>query len=290
MFHRGWKQADATVIVARHFVSTANDLAGLDSKSELVVEVHPADGDAFRAEAKISYLGFNMKQRRMTPPEVGETIRVEYDAKSHDVKVLLDETHDRKAIRNEKDAAFQTALDAPVGTAAPMRADVAKALARAGLGGLLDGATVGIGGQIDTVIQVPPKVFVQSDGEEPVEVTSHAMDPSVGGLAGIRTNGVACRATVMAIIPLPGQKTSVGEDATGLVLSVTINGQAPFQAQTGMYVPAAALDRLAPGDELDGKALPGKNDAVAIDWNAYLGAGTWSADQPYMSDPGVVSN
>ena len=170
MFHRGWKQADATVIVARHFVSTATDVAGLDSKSELVIEVHPADG------------------------------------------------------------------------------------------------------------------------EQPVEVTSHAMDPSVGGLAGIRTNGVACRAIVLAIIPLPGQKTSAGEDATGLVLSVTINGQAPFQAQTGMYVPAAALDRLAPGDELDGKALPGKNDAVAIDWNTYLGAGTWSADQPYMSDPGVVSN
>jgi hypothetical protein len=116
------------------------------------------------------------------------------------------------------------------------------------------------------------------------------MHPSVGSVAGILANGVVCRATVLAIIPLPGQKTSAGEDATGLVLSVTIAGQAPFRARTSMYVPAAALDRLAPGDELDGKALPGTNDAVVINWNTYLGAGTWSADQPYISDPGVVSN
>ena len=130
MFRRGWKKADATVIVARHFVSTGSDVAGLDSKSELVVEVHPADGEAFRAEVKLSYLGFNLKQRRMSPPEVGETLHVEYDPKSHDVNVLLDESHDRKAIRKEKAEAFQAALDAPIGTATPMRADVAKALGR----------------------------------------------------------------------------------------------------------------------------------------------------------------
>jgi hypothetical protein len=145
------------------------------------------------------------------------------------------------------------------------------------------------GRSVNTVIEEAPTVFVQSDGEAPVEVTSHAMDPTVGGLAGILTNGVPCRATVLAVIPLAGQKTSAGEDATGLVLSVTIADQAPFQAQTGMYVPSAALDRLAAGDELDGKALAGKNDAVAIDWNAYLGGGTWAADQSYISDSGVVS-
>jgi hypothetical protein len=239
MFRRGWQQADATVIVARHFVSTAGDLAGLDSKSELVIEVHPADGDAFRAETKISYLGFNLEQRRMSPPEVGETIRVEYDSKRHDVKVLLDETHNRKTIRDEKAKTFRAALDAPVGT-------------------------------VDRVIEAAPRIFVQSDGEEPVEVTSHPMDPAVGGAAGIRANGVPCRATVLAVIPLTGQKTSAGEDATGLVLSVTIDGQAPFQAQTGMYVPPAAMPRLAAGVELVGKAIAGNNDAVVVDWNAFM--------------------
>jgi hypothetical protein len=112
--------------------------------------------------------------------------------------------------------------------------------------------------------------WTHSDGEEPVEVTSHPIDPAVGGAAGIRANGVPCRATVLAVVPLTGHKTSAGEDATGLVLSVTIEDHPPFQAQTGMYVPPAAMPRLAPGVELVGKAIVGHNDAVAIDWNAFM--------------------
>jgi len=270
MFRRGWKQADASVIVAHNFVSTADGIAGRDSSSDLVVEVHPDDGQAFRAEVKISYLGFNLKQRRMSPPEVGDTIRVEYDPKSHDVKVLLDEAHDRKALKQQKEDDFKAALDAPVGTAAPVRTDVAAALARAGLGDMLAGATVTAGPNGETLIQTAPQVLVQSDGEEPVAVPSHAMDPSVGGAAGILANGVPCSAVVLAVIPLPGQKTSTGQDATGMVMSVTIPGFDPFQAQTGMYVPPAALARLTPGTELAGKAINGNNDAVAIDWDAFL--------------------
>ncbi|MGZ4805467.1 MAG: hypothetical protein ACXV5U_03715 [Ilumatobacteraceae bacterium] len=270
MFRRGWKQADATVIVARNFVSTADGLAGMDSKSELVIEVHPSDGEAFRSEAKISYLGVNLKQRRMSPPEVGETIRVEYDPKSHDVKVLLDETHDRKMIAKQKDDAFRSALDAPIGSAAPMRADVAAALDRAGLGDLLHGATTSTGSHGEIVIESAPQVLVQSDGEEPVTVTSHPLDPSFGGAADIMANGVPCTAVVLAVVPLPGQKTSMGEDATGLVMLVTVPGFDPYQAQTGTYVPPAALALLAPGVELTGKAIVGTNDAVAIDWAAFM--------------------
>jgi hypothetical protein len=273
MFRRGWKEADATVIVARNFVSTAAGQAGMDSSSDLVVEVHPSDGESFRAETKISYLGLNMKQRRMSPPGVGDTIRVEYDPKSHDVKVLFDETHDRKLIDKQKDDAFHAALEAPVGSAPPLNPDVSAALQRAGLGDLLDGATV-TGGHIDAVIQSAPQVLVQSDGEEPVAVSSHALDPSVGGAAGILANGVPCTAVVLAVIPLPGQKTSMGEDATGMVMSVSIPGFDAYQAQAGMYVPPAALARLAPGVELTGKAIRGTNDAVAIDWNAFLSAQT----------------
>jgi hypothetical protein len=270
MFRRGWKQADATVIVARNYVSTADGAAGMDSSSDLVVEVHPDDGEAFRAEVKISYLGFNLKQRRMSPPAVGDTMRVEYDPKSHDVKVLPDEAHDRKAIGKQKDDDFKAALNAPVGSAAPMSGDVAAALQRAGLGDLLDGATVSAGAHGETVIETAPQVLVQSDGEEPVAVPSHALDPTFGGAAGILANGVPCSAVVLAVIPLPGQKTSTGEDATGMVMSVTIPGFDPFQAQTGMYVPPAALARLGPGAELPAKTITGNNDAVAIDWDAFL--------------------
>ena len=270
MFGRGWKKADATVIVARNFVSTGADTAGRDSKSELVIEVHPEDDDAFRAEAKISYQGFNLEQRKMTPPNVGDTIRVEYNPKNHDVRVLLDETHDRKTIAKEKDAAFEAALNAPVGSAPPMRADVARALESAGLGGLLDGATIDADGTINKVIVDAPQVFVQSDGEEPLAVASHALDPSVGGAAGILAKGVPCTATLLAVFALPGQKVSTGEDATGLLMLVTVAGRPPFQAQTGAYVPPAALALLAPGVELHGKVMPDNNDAVAIDWNGFI--------------------
>jgi hypothetical protein len=53
-------------------------------------------------------------------------------------------------------------------------------------------------------------------------------------------------------------------------MSVTIAGQIPYQAQCGAYVPPAALAKLTPGAELVGTALPGNNDAVVIDWNAFL--------------------
>jgi hypothetical protein len=241
MFGKGWKQADAIVIAARNFVSTADGIAGQDSKSELVLEVHPDDGEAFRAETKISYLGFNMKERRMTPPVVGETLRVEYNPK-HQVKVLLDEAHDRKAIEKQRADDFQAALDAPIGVAA-----------------VGDSAAAG-----------PSQILVQSGDEAPVAVPLHAMDPALGGAAGILANGVPCRATVLAVVPLAGQKTSTGEDATGLVLSVVVSGQSPYQAQSGMYVPPAALSLLTPGVELVGKAVVGNNDAVAIDWNAFI--------------------
>jgi hypothetical protein len=270
MFKKGWKQADAIVIVARNFVSTADGVAGQDAKSELVLEVHPEGEEPFRAEAKISFLGFSMKQRRMTPPAVGETIRVEYDPKSHDVKVLPDEKHDRKAIKKQTADDFQSALDAPIGSAPPMRTDVANALRAAGLGDVVDGGTITPDAQCGTVLSGPPRIVVQSGAEPPVEVPLHAMDPSLGGAAGILANGLPCRATVLAVVPLAGQKTSTGEDATGLVLTVTIAGQPPHQAQTGMYVPPAALGRLAPGSELVGKAVVGNNDAIAIDWNAFI--------------------
>ena len=270
MFHRGWKEADAPVIIARDYVSTAENISGLDSSSDVVVEVHPEGDDAFRAEAHISYLGLNLEQHRMSPPAVGDTIRVRYNPKNHEVEVLYDEAHDRKTTEQEKDKAFKAALDAPVGSGPPINDDVAKVLERAGLGDLLDGATIGPGGSIETVIQTAALVFIQSDGEAPVPLTTHAMDPSVGGAAGTLANGVPCQATLLAVIPLPGQKTSTGEDATGLVMSVTIAGQAPYQAQVGAYVPPAALARLAPGAEFEGKAMPGNNDAVAIDWNAFL--------------------
>lgn len=54
MFRKAWKEADAMVIVAHHFVSTAEGEAGVDSRSDLVVEVHPVGDAPFRADTKIT--------------------------------------------------------------------------------------------------------------------------------------------------------------------------------------------------------------------------------------------
>jgi hypothetical protein len=51
---------------------------------------------------------------------------------------------------------------------------------------------------------------------------------------------------------------------------VTVPCLDPYQSQTGTYVPPAALALLAPGAELTGKAIVGTNDAVVIDWSAFL--------------------
>jgi hypothetical protein len=80
---------------------------------------------------------------------------------------------------------------------------------------------------------------------------------------------VACRAILLGVVSLDA-KTSTGQDATGLVLSVTVVGCAPYQAQVGLYVPPEAVTLLNLGADLPAKALPAQTDAVAIDWAAAL--------------------
>ena len=89
MFGREWKNATATVIVSEQYVAAGNSAAGMPSHTRMVVEVHPPDGAAFRAKVTLSHLGVNLTQRRMNPPQVGETLQVRYNPKNHDVKVLL---------------------------------------------------------------------------------------------------------------------------------------------------------------------------------------------------------
>jgi hypothetical protein len=230
----------------------------MPSHTDLVLEITPEGAPAFRAEAKIKYLGFNMPMHHYIPPLPGETVHVQFDPKSHKVKVVLDEVHNSRVAAARSTNAIQDALNAAPGSGLPGD----------DLAGGYDGYASAEGGMLHlgtATIRV-----ASNNGEQEVPITR--ADPSAGGTSGILRDGVDCTAIVLAAFPL-GQKTSTGEDATGLVLQVTVLGSPTFQAQIGMYVPPAAAHLLAPGTTVPAKALPGQLNMVAIDWPALIAAG-----------------
>jgi hypothetical protein len=101
------------------------------------------------------------------------------------------------------------------------------------------------------------------------EAAIHALHPTLGGSAGLLTSGVPCRAVLLAVLPLDA-KTSAGEDATGLILSVTIVGQPPYQAKVGVHVPLDARHLLVAGRDLPALATADGVESVTIDWAAAL--------------------
>jgi hypothetical protein len=101
------------------------------------------------------------------------------------------------------------------------------------------------------------------------EAAIHALHPTIGGSAGLLTIGVPCRAVLLAVLPLDA-KTPAGEDATGLILSVTIVGLPPQQVQVGVYVPPEAHHLLVAGRDLPGRATPDAVESISIDWPAAL--------------------
>lgn len=116
-----------------------------------------------------------------------------------------------------------------------------------------------------TDVPPPPIVAVSDDGTRQV-VTTHAS--AVTGPELVRT-GTACHVQVLALIPL-NQNDSQGNPATGLILSVLdVAGRAPYQAQIGLGIPAAAASTVVVGATLPAKYLPGGgDDMVTIDWPA----------------------
>jgi hypothetical protein len=74
---------------------------------------------------------------------------------------------------------------------------------------------------------------------------------------------------LLAVLPLDA-KTSAGEDATGLILSVTIVGQPPYQAKVGLHVPPEARHLLVAGRDLPAMATADGVESVTIDWAAAL--------------------
>ncbi|MEP7021281.1 MAG: hypothetical protein ABI808_11550 [Pseudonocardiales bacterium] len=237
MFAREWHEAPATVIVAQNYQSQNENTSGRPSHSDLVLEIHPADQPSFRAQATIQMLGLHLDLHHYLPPQPGETVHVRF-TDEHQVEVLLDDAHDRRVLERSQSDAFQAALQAPVGS---------------GLGATAtpdDPASIRV---------------ATADGLQDVPLSR--ADPALGGSAGILREGVQCHAIVLAAFPL-GQQTSAGQDATGLVLEVSVPGEQPFQAQIGIYVPPEAAHLLTSGTVLPARAVQGDLNAVTIDWAA----------------------
>ena len=140
MFGHDWQRAEATIIERRPLRrSTSGD--GLTNDLEVVAEVHPASGDAFRATVKSPLPAVNF-----WPPEIGETVSVLFDSK-HNVKFHKDDPRtDVKARRAARSARFDDAANgtpqsqpgSPFAATNPARTDIASLLSAGARGANLD--------------------------------------------------------------------------------------------------------------------------------------------------------
>lgn len=116
MFGRDWQPARALVIKADQYMSTG-DIAG-PSSVHMILEVHPSLGEPFRTQLKVNQQGLG-KKRNFACPQIGESIPVEFDARSEKVRVVVDAAHDRREQQKQEEAAEQALVDAPIGSAVP---------------------------------------------------------------------------------------------------------------------------------------------------------------------------
>jgi hypothetical protein len=115
-------------------------------------------------------------------------------------------------------------------------------------------------------------------GEEPPTVTMAATgDPKTGSAAEILADGVDCRAVIVQSQPL-GTRNQKGVDMYAFLLTVMLDGRAPYQVQVGNPVPAEAVPLLYPGNNVPAKTLPERGDQyIVIDWENALAQATHSA-------------
>jgi hypothetical protein len=114
----------------------------------------------------------------------------------------------------------------------------------------------------------PQNVAIDFQSEAPVVTLARPLD---GGAERILRLGSPADLVIVANAPL-GVRNYLGDDVHLFTLTVSVEGQAPYQVQLGNPVPANALPLLYPGSKVPGKAMRGEPNSVAIDWAAALGA------------------
>jgi hypothetical protein len=107
--------------------------------------------------------------------------------------------------------------------------------------------------------EVPPTVTMASSG-----------DPNTGSAARILEYGVPCKAVIVQSQPM-GMRSSTGKDMYAFLLTVMVDGRAPYQVQVGNPVPADAVPLVYPGSTVPAKRMPdGEDHEIVIDWAAAL--------------------
>ncbi|HSO97026.1 MAG TPA: SHOCT domain-containing protein [Acidimicrobiia bacterium] len=168
---RHWESAEATIVATQVAVTTA---AGYVDRLEYAVDVHPADGSAFRVtlrEPKFIKGGFHQ-------PQIGDVVGVLFDPKTHDAK--FDTSDQRLTItfqeQREREA-FETAASGAPGTAAPGMPDQIQVLSGADAGPIVNAllSNQSIGG-------VEGIQALRRDGDGPAERLAKLDDLKAKGL------------------------------------------------------------------------------------------------------------
>jgi hypothetical protein len=68
-----------------------------------------------------------------------------------------------------------------------------------------------------------------------------------------------------------GMRSSTGKDMYAFLLTVMVDGRAPYQVQVGNPVPADAVPLVYPGSTVPAKRMAdGDDHEIVIDWDAAL--------------------
>jgi hypothetical protein len=108
-------------------------------------------------------------------------------------------------------------------------------------------------------------------GEDPPTVTmASSGDANTGSAARILEYGVPCKAVIVQSQPM-GMRSSTGKDMYAFLLTVMVDGRAPYQVQVGNPVPADAVPLVYPGSTVPAKRMAdGDDHEIVIDWDAAL--------------------
>jgi hypothetical protein len=124
-------------------------------------------------------------------------------------------------------------------------------------------------GQRPVAVRVDPAdhdhVALDLDAEPPT-VQLPAAAPS-GSASEIIATGRVARVTIVRSAPT-GLRSAAGVDLHSFVLTVTLEGQAPYQCQTAQPVPPEAVPLIHPGATLPAFVAHNNDGAVAIHWDA----------------------
>jgi len=126
-------------------------------------------------------------------------------------------------------------------------------------------------GQRAVAVRVDPRdrtVITLDLDIEPPTVQLPASAPS-GSASEIIATGRVAQVTIVQSSPT-GLRSAAGVDLHSFVLTVTLEGQAPYQCQTAQPVPPEAVGLIYPGATLPAFVATNNDGAVAIHWDSQL--------------------